>query len=506
MTTLNPTGSLITRGFKVRQAPPGFTACQPLQPYPADITTWSNLTHINGGILHAVMDVLTGRLTAHANSSGTQITVSDGTTHLHLTTTPQLERAIVGTPTLPLLTALTLADDLLAPGSDQGQLASTLRDLHDSPLALTPASFVPSSTLTHLLLTLTALTEVRLMSLSDDSTIRFESGSLNPPRRDVSAIYRGEVITLAPSLQADQQASGDLIGRMTRWVKRGLNILLVGPTATFKTTDALTAATRAGAYIVMVGGRPGMEDRDLFGGIYPTSEGPEWIDGPVTEAFAKASSGVQTVLVLNELTRFEPLHLGAMIGALDDVSAHTARQMGITVPQDSPDRYYALRLPNGEVIHCPTQFLSVIGTTNIGSDYLTAQELDTALLRRFDRQEDVPYADEGRAVKMIESRCGNAYLAAAAYGLEVRTRSEVQGRGQDTEGLLQREMNPAISAALAQEAVDLMDEGLSLPEAFTQAATVTAVPFCVPRLTTGTLDPAARERLNELIAEIAQGL
>lgn len=506
MTTLNPTGSLITRGFKMLNPPPGFTAFRPLQPYPADITAWSNLTHINGGILHAVLDLLTGRLTAHANSTGTHLAVSDGAASLHLTTSPQLERTITGTPTLPLLAALTLADDLLAPGSDQGQLAITLRDLHSAAPQLTPASFLPGSSLTQLLLSLTALTEARLMGLSDDTSVRFEIGELTPPRRDVSGVYAGEVIILAPSLQVDQQASSDLITRMTRWVKRGLNILLVGPTATFKTTDALTAATRAGAYIVMVGGRPGMEDRDLFGGIYPTPQGPEWVDGPVTEAFAKASSGVQTVLVLNELTRFEPLHLGAMIGALDDVSARTARQMGITVPEDSPDRYYALRLPNGEVIHCPTQFLSVIGTTNIGSDYLTAQELDTALLRRFDRQEDVPYADEGRAVKMIESRCGNPYLAAAAYGLEVRTRTEVQGRGQDTEGLLQREMNPAISAALAQEAVDLMTEGLALGDAFTQAAQVTAVPFCVPRLTTGALDPAARERLNELIAEIAQGL
>lgn len=506
MTTLNPTGSLITRGFKVLNPPPSFTAFRPLQPYPADITASTNLTHINGGILHAVLDLLTGRFTAHANSTGGHITVSDGATHLHLTTSPQLERTITGTPTLPLLTALTLADDLLAPGSEHSQLAGTLRELHTTAPALTPASFAPGTALTTALLTLTALVEARLMSLSDDTTLRFESGDLPPPRRDVSAIYRGTVITLAPSLQADPQASGDLIGRMTRWVKRGLNILLVGPTATFKTTDALTAATRAGAYIVMVGGRPGMEDRDLFGGIYPTPQGPEWVDGPVTEAFAKASSGLQTVLVLNELTRFEPLHLGAMIGALDDVSAQTARQMGIAIPEESPDRYYALRLPNGEVIHCPTQFLSVIGTTNIGSDYLTAQELDTALLRRFDRQEDVPYADEGRAVKMIESRCGNAYLAAAAYGLEIRTRSEVQGRGQDTEGLLQREMNPAISAALAQEAADLVEEGVPLADAFTQAANVTAVPFCVPRLTTGVLDPAARERLNELIAEIAQGL
>ncbi|MFC6663837.1 hypothetical protein [Deinococcus multiflagellatus] len=216
---------------------------------------------------------------------------------------------------------------------------------------------------------------------------------------------------------------------------------------------------------------------------------------------------MRTVLILNELTRFEPMYLGAMIGALDDVDEATLRQMGAAPTRAAPARYYALRLPNGELISAPVDTLSVIGTTNIGQDYQAAQELDAALLRRFDRHVDVPYADELRTAAVISSKCSHPGLATAAAHLELRSRMEVQGAGPGHEGLLARELNPAVSAALAMEALDLhMRQGLSLPDAFVEAAEVTAVPFCVPRTLSGAQDGSALARFQDLVREVAEGL
>ena len=499
--TINPIPSYLTRGFNISKPPTGLTSVRPFQEYPADIMKRTNLTNVNGGVLAGVHAVLTGNAHAFMSSDGRRVSVTLGGSHIQLQTDDQLNRTIISDDMGAVnLTALALVDLLLEPGGGDPHLQALLRAA--APAATTPNA-LNTPELAQVVIELTALAEQHLITLGEDKTITFTPGTPATPRQEITQVFRGEEVRVAPRATPNPGGT-DLVVRLSRWIRGGQNVLLTGPTATFKTTDALTAATNAQAYIVMVGGRPGMEDRDLFGGTYPTPQGPQWVDGPVTEAFAKASSGTLTALVLNELTRFEPLHLGAMIGALDDVSAKTAQQMGVNVPDDDT-RYYALRLPNGELIHCPTQFLSVIGTTNIGSDYLTAQEIDTALLRRFHRHEDVPYADEARAQAMI-ARGNDPILASAAYQLEVATRSQVQGRGMDEEGLLQREMNPAVSHALAQEATELAREGLNLNEAFRQAAECTCIPFCVPRLPSGVLDPAAAERLRDLITEIAQTL
>lgn len=503
MTTQNPIGSLLTKGFKATAPLPGLTAIKPCQEYPRHMVDGTTLTHVNGSILRAVTALVTGLATVHANGSGSHITVTASGQQLHLKTDAQFTRTVYGPPSVDLLVPLAAAEALLAPGADRSPLHAHFAALGQAGVKRIQDLNDPA-TADHVL-HLTALIEQALVGMSDDTTLLFEDGELRSPARDVTEIFRGQVVVLAPSMVADAAVNSTLTARLRRWVAAGLNVLLTGPTSTFKTTAAISAAADAGAFIIMVGGRPGMEDRDLFGATYPTSEGPRWVDGPVTEAFNRASQGTLTALVLNELTRFEQLHLGAMIGALDDVDARTARQMGLPVPEGSPLRYYVLRLPTGNVVWCPTTFLSVIGTTNIGSDYVTAQDIDAALMRRFHRHEDVPYAEADQAMKVIAA--GNdPTVARAAYELEIRTRTEVLGSGLDGEGLLQREMNPSVSAALAQEATQLIHEGLDVAEAFVQAAQVTCVPYCVPRLTTGRLDPAALERFKELIQDLASTL
>ena len=166
-------------------------------------------------------------------------------------------------------------------------------------------------------------------------------------------------------------------------------------------------------------------------------------------------------------------------------------------------RYYALRLPNGDLIYAPTEYLSVIGTTNLGQDYITAQALDAALMRRFHRHVEVPYADEEQALKVILASCSDDHLARVTYQLEVHSREQVPQNGsRSEEGLLAREMNPSVSAALAKETYALIhEEGLEPEAAFFEAAQTTAVPYCVPRMASGALEPAARERFEDLIRE-----
>ncbi|WP_189091543.1 AAA family ATPase [Deinococcus ruber] len=367
-----------------------------------------------------------------------------------------------------------------------------------------------------------------MIRLCDVLTYTLESHPITI--ESANPLLRGDVVTplvlsgmdlpAPPALPLSTPDTG-IVGDLTHWLKRGLNVLMTGPTSTFKTTAANRALLNNHAAIFTVAGRPGLEDRDFYGGIYPGASGPEWIPGPVTQAFSSAANGTLTGIVFNEVTRFEALYFNATIGMMDEYSGAELAAQGITLtPQalqdigltsQSDGRFYLLTLPNGTQIPCRKELLCFIGTANLGSDYVTTGELDAALLRRFDRHVEMPHPERHEVMPMLIRAAGDAYLADVGYTLEVFTRTQVldqSGRSDKTsaEGLLLRPMNFSVTRALLDETRELCGRGMPAQVAFLKAAQSTVVPYCVPRQPNGQLDPAALERLTDDIRRYSLGL
>jgi MoxR-like ATPase len=285
--------------------------------------------------------------------------------------------------------------------------------------------------------------------------------------------------------------------RLTRLALNGGTALLVGPTGTFKTETAKRVAITLGSQLVIVKGRPGLEDSDFFGAIVPTTAGAKFVDGPLTTAYRTAQSS-KTVLIIDELMRFESYHLAGLIGALDTVTTTELTAMGISTSHN--ERHRVLELPNGERIAAPVSQLTIIATTNLGDDYQQAgQGIDAALMGRFNVTLDFDYAPEAVALEIYKTVSQNDYLANQVLLTEKWTRANTAESG----GLLQREANPRVVIAWLEEITRCLDNNLALEEAIQEAATITLIPYCVARTSNGKLDPSAVQLLRDHLEETA---
>jgi MoxR-like ATPase len=284
----------------------------------------------------------------------------------------------------------------------------------------------------------------------------------------------------APKKQTSLPSGGHQ-HRLERLAAFGGTALLVGPTGTFKTETAKRVALEGGAALVVVKGRPGLEDRDFFGGVVPTPDGPRFIDGPLSQAYRRAQTR-KTVLIVDELMRFESYHLAALVGALDSVSPSELEAMGLTPILQ--ERHRVLELPTGERLAAPVSQLTIFATTNLGDDYSQAGgQLDAALLGRFNLTLEFNYAPDHISLGIYTQIAGKT-LAEVVLAVEHWTRENTAAKG----GLLQREANPRVVIAWLEEALRCIGGGMPEHAALIDAAQVTIMPFCVARDGTGQLD------------------
>lgn len=300
------------------------------------------------------------------------------------------------------------------------------------------------------------------------------------------------------SVQDTRPAVTPMLERLARRVRRGGAALLVGPTGTFKTETAKQAALAAGAQLTIIKGRPGIEDRDFYGGVYPGEDGPQWLDGPLTAAFRNARNGL-SVLLIDELLRLEPLYRNTLIGALDTLSAAEVTALG-GIPTGS-GRHYALTLPTGELISAPAGNFALLATTNIGSGYQQLDGLDDALLRRFTSTYEFALPDEAAVRQVYRQRIADPRVVEAAIELEFFTRSRHVGQ----EGLLARAANPGVILNLLDEyQAEREDPQASPADAFLQAVNATVVPYCAPREANGMLEQSAAVMLQHQAGLISE--
>jgi nitric oxide reductase NorQ protein len=285
-----------------------------------------------------------------------------------------------------------------------------------------------------------------------------------------------------------------------RLIRRGGTALLVGPTGVGKTYAVKQAVLAECARLVVVKGRPGLDDRQLYGGIYPTEEHYRWIDGPLAKAWRAAHAGERVVLVIDELARLDPYHLAALIGALDPVTGTEVQSMHISIDVDEQQWYYVLSLPNGDDLVAPCPHLSVLATTNLGSDYAQLQTtFDAALLRRFALHLDIEGlpSDVQRDILVYEQHVpANVAMVLVASAEFSSNATAANG------GLLQRELNLGTLINWAIEAQALVMEGASWSTAVRDTAEITAIPFACPRLADGRLEAPAAQMLREHIATL----
>lgn len=303
-----------------------------------------------------------------------------------------------------------------------------------------------------------------------------------------------------------------LTATLTALIATGGTALLVGPTGTFKTTTAKQAAIASSAHLTVVKGRPGLEDRDFFGTVTPagggsvgggsTESGPTWVDGPVTRAFRAAQQG-PAVLLIDELLRFEPYYLGALVGLLDTDTPRELESRGITPLADGP--HYALELPTGERLAAPAANLTLIATTNMGADYVQSVTLDAALMGRFELLVEVERADEATCDRLYREAAGEAGFAEGArllHDLEDFTRAHHLDEG----GLLARRAHPRLMLSMAGQMERLKQAGMAPAEAAKQAAEVTVLPYCTERGPDGLLDRSGAQLLRDETERLAARL
>jgi len=298
---------------------------------------------------------------------------------------------------------------------------------------------------------------------------------------------------------------------LLRAIMRGRTALVVGPTGAGKTEAVKHAALAAGAILVKVEGHPGLDDKILFGGVYPDGKGGfNYVEGPLTEAWRYAAEGQRVVLLLDELARMDALYHALLIGALDTLSgaeiaarpklARASTQLPFVLKP--AERYRVLNLPSGTVLIAPADHLSVIATTNLGSAYQQASsQLDPALLRRFALRLEVERLTEDERRAILEQSLP-APVARALVAVEEFSIANTASQG----GLLAEALNLGVLLDWGQEAQALVNDGTLWPQALVDAARYTALPFCCPRLSDGRLEPPAVNMLRSEIIVAARSL
>jgi len=314
-----------------------------------------------------------------------------------------------------------------------------------------------------------------------------------------NALELGDLLGFETRVPSPQSAIDPTLSAL-RLLSSGGSALLYGPAGTFKTESGKALALELGAKLIVMKGDPSVEAREFKGGAQaegvraaPLPSGdtlPEllrglitatyaqnpfaWRDGPLAQAFLSAASGI-TVLLIDEVLRFQSEEIGVLMGAMDTVSRGEALSLGLP-PSDFPleERYHLLRLPNEEILTCSTRNLVWILTTNIGRDYLQAgNKLDTALRSRIDVCLHLETPDPVRLRGALGSTGADPALIQIALDLDAFVRRELS----DPLSVFLRPLDARKLIAFLKITLTLELEGKSRAESLCRALELVAVPY-----------------------------
>lgn len=180
--------------------------------------------------------------------------------------------------------------------------------------------------------------------------------------------------------------TGAHLERIQRALQRGGPLMLIGPTATGKTTQAFAAAVALGFGVEAIAIDGGWEADDLFGGFTRTSDSEGWtfVPGPVTRWAARAATGESVALLIDELARGHKTVISAVMRLMNEYPASAIERMRLPLPAGEPGPFYLVDIrATQQRMVVPCRRVRIIATANQGEQYYGLDLDDPAFGRRF---------------------------------------------------------------------------------------------------------------------------
>ena len=183
---------------------------------------------------------------------------------------------------------------------------------------------------------------------------------------------------------ASPRLLGPHVGRITRALERGGPVMLVGPTATGKTSQAKDAAFQLGMGFELVVLDEGWDAAELFGGY--TRAGKDWAfaPGPITRWAERIARGETVMLIIDELARGHKSVVSAVMRVMNEYSAADLAKMDIVVPSGAAGPFYIVDITaTKQRIAVPCDQARIVATANQGDGYTGINLNDPAFRRRW---------------------------------------------------------------------------------------------------------------------------
>lgn len=176
-------------------------------------------------------------------------------------------------------------------------------------------------------------------------------------------------------------------------------VLLDGPPGAGKTFIFREFGKKGGFHHMMeVAGCASMESIDFLGGLIPIGGGKTvWMNGPVTRAFREAAAGKKVLLAIDELLRIPTRERSIFLNALTPHDGYYRLRTGRPINIDEKAGIASM-----EMLAAPMSNISVIATTNSGSNFPDVANDDPAARERWLILHVKP--DDKLVLSLVESR------------------------------------------------------------------------------------------------------
>jgi len=197
----------------------------------------------------------------------------------------------------------------------------------------------------------------------------------------LEALLDGETPVTLEAIEESVSTDCPVAAKLSRY-EHSRHLCIMGEKGSGKTRGAYDYLSKRKIPHILVSGDGDVEAQDLRGNLIPVEKDGNknfiWVDGPLTEAFRRASKGEKVCLFIDELLRISRSGLSTLIPSLTlDNDDHYVLPTGriVDVSEDGVGRM--------EVLRAPRDKFWCIATTNIGAGYDVTQ-MDDALEDRFE--------------------------------------------------------------------------------------------------------------------------
>jgi hypothetical protein len=162
--------------------------------------------------------------------------------------------------------------------------------------------------------------------------------------------------------------------------------MLIGPTATGKTTQAKDAAAQLGMGFELVVLDEGWDAAELFGGYARAGTKGDWrfMPGPITRWAERISMGETVMLIIGELARGHKSVVSAVMRIMNVYTAADLTSMRLTVPKGEDGPFYLVDVTaTKQRIPVPCGKARIVATANQGDGYTGINLGDPAFRRRW---------------------------------------------------------------------------------------------------------------------------